>query len=320
MILLVSPAPPTSALGNGVTAERWARILRDLGHEVVTAGEDRPGEYAALVALHARKSAPAIRAFRRAHPDAPVILALTGTDLYPDLASTGVEPEILAMADRFVVLQAFGLRQLDDDLRAKARVIVQSVPAIEPRPRRTDVFEVALLAHIRPVKDPLCAARATRLLPSDSRVLVTHAGVGLDPDLSEQCRAEASANPRYDWVGELGRDEAIGILARSRMLVVPSLHEGGANVISEALAAGVPVLASDIPGSRGLLGDDYPGYFPAGDPAALSDLLHAAETDHDGFHSKLTGACERLRPLVEPPRERVAWSELLADLSIKVPS
>ena len=55
-------------------------------------------------------------------------------------------------------------------------------------------------------------------------------------------------------------------------MVLSSLSEGGANVISEAVAAGVPVLASRIDGSVGLL-DDYPGYFPVRDTAALARLL-----------------------------------------------
>lgn len=319
MILLVSPAPPTSALGNGVTAQRWARILRELGHQVVTAERYVPGTYTALVALHAAKSAAAVRAFRAAQPHAPIVLALTGTDLYPDLASTGVDSEVLGAADRIVVLQPAGLDQLDDELRARARVVIQSVPSMARSAPRRDAFEVALLAHIRPVKDPMLAAEATRLLPADSRVLVTHVGAGLDEELTEHCRAESAANPRYDWLGELPRDAALEVIARSRLLVLPSRHEGGANVVSEALAAGVPVLASSIPGSVGLLGEDYPGYFATGDAVGLADELYAAETDRAGYYAELTARCDRLRPLVDPQRERAAWSHLLTDLSVAVP-
>ncbi|MGH3449840.1 MAG: glycosyltransferase, partial [Haloechinothrix sp.] len=254
MILLVSPAPPASVHGNGVTAARWARILRALGHDVETAERYRGGHYSALVALHARKSADAIRAFHAEHPDAPVVIALTGTDLYPDLAGGGVDPAVLRIAGRLVVLQPHGLRQLDDELRSRAKVIIQSVPEIQPRPRRADIFEVAFLAHLRPVKDPLRAAAATRLLPPDSRIRLTHVGAGLDHDLAEHARVEAADNPRYEWLGELTRSDALNVLARSRLLVLTSHNEGGANVVSEALAAGVPVLSSAIPGSQGLLG------------------------------------------------------------------
>ena len=65
--------------------------------------------------------------------------------------------------------------------------------------------------------------------------------------------------------------------------------EGGANVISEALALGVPVVSSRIAGSVGLLGADYPGYFPFGDTQAWPICLHRAETEAD-FYDTLRGA------------------------------
>lgn len=319
MILMVSPRAPAAVHGNSVTAQRWARLLRELGHEVTIADEYVAGDYAALVALHAGKSAAAIRDFRASHPEAPVIIALTGTDLYPDLVSSGVDPAVLALADRFVVLQSHGLSQLAEPLRSRARVIVQSMPAIAPQPRHEDCFEVAFLAHLRPVKDPLRPAAAARALPASSRIRITHVGAGLDPDLADRAAAEAADNPAYDWLGERPRAEALAVLARSRLLVLTSLNEGGANVVSEALAAGVPVVSSAIPGSCGLLGDDYPGYFPVGDTAALADLLLAAETDRDGFYGDLVGRCDRLRALVEPATERAAWAALLAELPLARP-
>ena len=107
------------------------------------------------------------------------------------------------------------------------------------------------------------------------------------------------ANPRYLWRGDRPRADVRRLLGRARAVVLSSLSEGGANVISEAVAAGVPVLASRIDGSVGLLGRDYPGYFPVGNTAALARLLHRIETDPD-FLTRLHRARqllhERLRP------------------------
>lgn len=318
MILLITPPASAAVHGNGVTAQRWAEILRGFGHEVRVADSYRPGDYRMLVALHARKSAAAIVAFRAEHPRAPVVLALTGTDLYPDLVSSAVDPGVLRIADRLIVLQPHALRQLDDALRSRARVIVQSMPAVPARPQRADVFEVAVLAHLRTVKDPLRAAEATRLLPPGSRILVSHVGAALDDELGGRAAREDAQNPRYDWLGELSRSAALDLLARSRLLVLTSRDEGGANVVSEALAAGVPVVSSAIPGSQGLLGDDYPGYFAVGDTAALADLLYAAETDAGGRYEELVRRCRALRPLVDPRHEQRAWAELLAELSLPI--
>lgn len=316
MILIVTPTAIGSTHGNGVSARRWAAILRDLGHEVEVSEGYRGGDYSALLALHARKSADAVRAFHADHPRAPIVIALTGTDLYPDLITAEVDPDVLGLAARLIVLQPHGLAQLGPDLAERARVIVQSVPPIPSRPPRTDCFEVAFLAHIRPVKDPLRLAAATRLLPADSRIRVNHVGEARDEALAAEAARESRANPRYTWLGPTMRDQALALLAGSRLLAITSLHEGGANVVSEALAARVPVVASAIPGSIGLLGEDYPGYFPAGDEEALAEALYAAEQDREGYYERLCECCLALHGLVDPAKERDAFAALLRDLKL----
>lgn len=313
-ILMATPEPPASDYGNSVTARRWADIFRDLGHEVHVSLGHADGDYDALVALHAVRSAEVIRRFSAERPGAPVVIGLTGTDLYPDFAASGVDPAVLERADRFVTLQSHGVRQLPPRLRSRARVITQSMPLVDPEPPRTDCFELAFLAHVRPVKDPLLPARAVRLLPADSRIVLTHAGGARDADSERAVAAEAAQNPRYRWLGALPRTAALAVLARSRLLVLASRHEGGANVVTEALALGVPVISTRIPGSTGLLGDDYAGYFPIGDARALAALLYAAEHNRDGFYDLLRERCHALRHLAEPGRERNAWSELWAEL------
>jgi glycosyltransferase involved in cell wall biosynthesis len=223
---------------------------------------------------------------------------------------------VLALAARLVVLQPHGRRQLGPELADRTDVIMQSVPPIEPRPPRPDRFEVAFLAHVRPVKDPLRLAAAVRLLPDDSRIQIVHAGAARDEALAAAAAAESAANPRYDWLGPLPRPEALGLLAGSRLMALTSLHEGGANVVSEALAAGVPIISSAIHGSIGLLGADYPGYFPPGDTDALAALLSAVERDRDGRYRTLRERCHALRPLVDPARERQAFADLLRKLGL----
>ena len=138
-------------------------------------------------------------------------------------------------------------------------------------------------------------------------------GGALTDDMKTQADAEAATNPRYRWLGELPRWQALRVLARSRMLVLTSEMEGGANVICEAIACSVPVISSRISGSIGLLGEDYPGYFPVGDTQALADLLMRVETD-TAFYDTLKIRCERLKPIVDPNRERKSWECLLQNL------
>lgn len=314
-IALVHPSSATTVHGNAVTAMRWAAILRDLGHDVTIPATYDGRRYDVLVALHARKSASAVTSFLDACPQGRVVVALTGTDLYPDLETTGVDPAVLAAAARLVVLQPAGIAQLPSDLRPRARVITQSVPPIPRGQPRPDCFEVAFLAHLRPVKDPLRLAAAVRLLPAASTVLVTHAGAAYTDDLTDLASAEATDNPRYDWLGPLPRDGALRLLARSRVLALTSLHEGGANVVSEALAAGVPVVSSRIPGSVGLLGEDYPAYYPAGDTEALAQLLDRVERNEAGLYDAMLERCAVLAGQVDPALERDAWQRLLAEVT-----
>jgi putative glycosyltransferase (TIGR04348 family) len=312
-ISLVTPAPAGSRKGNRVTALRWAHFLRELGHRVRVRTEYAGERCDVLVALHAGRSAASVRRFHEMHPDAPLVVCLTGTDLYDQMRTSPEARQSLELASRLIVLQPLGIEELPAHLRPRARVIYQSVPP--PRfhvTPRQDVFEVCVLGHLREVKDPLRTAQAARLLPATSRQRVLHLGAALSPDLAAAARAEQAANPRYRWLGELPRWRALRVLARCRLLVLTSRLEGGANVISEALAVSVPVISSHIPGSVGLLGSDYPGYFPYGKTQALADLLHRAETDA-AFYQALRRHCARRRRLFNPTRERQSWARLLRE-------
>ncbi|MGH9785114.1 MAG: glycosyltransferase [Terriglobia bacterium] len=143
---------------------------------------------------------------------------------------------------------------------------------------------------------------------------ILHVGGALTKEMERQARAEMKSNPRYRWLGELPRGQALGLLARSRLHVLSSQMEGGANALCEAIACSVPTLASRIPGSVGILGPKYPGYFPVGNTRALARLLRRAETDAE-FLKRLLDWCGRLKPLVEPAREREAWRRLLEEFT-----
>jgi putative glycosyltransferase (TIGR04348 family) len=313
-VCLVTPAPRGSRKGNRVTALRWAHILRALGHRVAVAEAYHGQRCEVLVALHALRSFPSVERYRAERPDAPLVLALTGTDLYGDIHTHAEARRALVLATRLVLLQPLGIAELPEEVRARARVIYQSVPVPHMRAApRQDRFEVCVMGHLRAVKDPFRTALAARLLPPSSRLRVLHLGGALDEGMAEQARHEAAVNPRYRWLGELPRPRALRLLSRCRLLSLTSVQEGGANVVSEALAASVPVVSSRIAGSVGLLGEGYPGYFPVGDTEALARLLERAEADV-GFYRELRRHCERLRPLVDPAGERRRWQELLDEL------
>ncbi len=314
-IVIATPAPAHSRAGNRVTAVRWSRILQSLGHCVRLTDEFSGQECDVLIALHARRSYGAMKLFRGLYPNRRIVLALTGTDLYGDIRTRRSARQALEWADRLVVLQPLAVDELSHRLQAKVRTIYQSVrpPRSVAKPS-SRVFQVCVMGHLRPVKDPLRAAKAARLLPVSSRTQVVHVGGALSAMMERAARVESAANPRYRWVGEVPRGRALRILSRSRLLVLTSKMEGGANVISEAIAMSVPVISSRIPGSVGLLGEDYGGYFPVGDTQALAALLQRAETD-SAFYESLRSWGVGLQPIFDPARERRSWASLLDELA-----
>ena len=271
-----------------------------------------------MIALHAWRSADSIRSFRERQPDRPLIVGLSGTDIYRyidrDRASV---MRSLACADRLVALQELARRRVPARFRNKLRIVYQSaLPVRRGRAERTGSFDVAVIGHLREVKDPFRAAQAARRLPLSSRIRIVHLGAAETPGWAAAAKAEMATNPRYVWRGDRPRADVRRLLGRARAMVLSSLSEGGANVISEAVAAGVPILATRIDGSLGLLGRGYPGYFPVGDTEALAQLLIRIETD-SAFLKRLKRAIAHRAPLFRPAREKAQWKSLIEEVMPK---
>ena len=315
-IKLVTPAPLRLNNGNKITAVRWAGILRKLGHQVDVNQfyDGAPGDL--LIALHARRSHASIQKFSQLHPELPLIVVLTGTDLYRDIHNDHDARRSLEVATRLVALQPMAFAELPKRFHSKTRVIYQSAAPYRRQILRSSkrIFKVCLIGHLREEKDPLRAAFAVRRLPSESRIRLLHIGLALDVRLEKQARTEAARNARYRWLGELPHWKTRRVLACSDLALITSRMEGSSNVLSEALASSVPVVASKIPGLIGTLGKNFPGYFPVGDTQGLAALLLRSETDSK-FYRRLKRACARVSRLVEPKREFEAWRRLLREFN-----
>jgi putative glycosyltransferase (TIGR04348 family) len=314
-IQLVTPAPLTINNGNKITALRWARILKSLGHRVQVRQTYDGSPCDVLIALHALRSADSIRRFHDTYPTKPLIVVLTGTDVYRDIHESKEAQRSLELATRLVALQNLALRELPKHLRSKTKVIYQSAAKLPGAPkRRKDRFDVSVIGHLRDEKDPLRTALAVRGLPQRSRILVTHVGLALDPVIEKEVKAEVKSNPRYRWLGQLSHRKTRALLAASKLVAITSKMEGSSNVLSEALASGVPVIAAKISGLMGTLGNRYSGYYPVGDTERLRRLLLRAETDRE-FYRLLKRQCQSLAHKVKPPREIAAWKNLVLKIA-----
>ncbi|HCY63815.1 MAG TPA: TIGR04348 family glycosyltransferase [Oxalobacteraceae bacterium] len=320
-IVMISPALANANNGNWQTASRWAHILRQRhAVTILASGDLRPQDLPAppdlVIALHARRSATALQALAERFPQVPTILVLTGTDLYRDIRIDAAARQTLQRADQVVVLQQAGLEELTPEIRARTSVIHQSAPLLKPLDAgcksRMPHFEVCMIGHLREEKDPAAFMQAATLLATP-RIRLTHIGGALDAELAAMAEATAARHASYRWLGALPHEEARRRLQRCHLMVIASKMEGGANVIIEALASGVPVLASDISGNRGMLGDDYVGYFPLGDSAALARAIERAAGDA-AYYAQLQRQCQARAPLFAPEREQAALLDLVDNM------
>jgi putative glycosyltransferase (TIGR04348 family) len=324
-VAIATPATAEANNGNWRTAERWAGFLVGGGGcEVSLHAGDDPGPLAdadALIALHAVKSRVAIDRFRADRAGAPLAIVLTGTDVYgaDGTAARGGEAwrHAAESASALVVLQPATLARLDAGLRAKARVIVQSATPLQAAAARDDA-EVVAVGHLRAVKDPRTLWRAARRLaqhpdnPPPFRI--DHIGAALEPALADEARAtEAACGGAFRWRGGLDHVATRRAIAAAQLLVHPSLAEGGAHAVIEAVVSGTAVIASRIEGNTGLLGDDHDGLFPPGDDAALAALLGRFFAE-PAFAARLGAQGAALVPRFAPDAERTAVRALAHDL------
>jgi putative glycosyltransferase (TIGR04348 family) len=303
-IALVTPAPRGTVNGNRHTAERWAAFLRSAGHRVsmTDSWPDEGPRCDLLLALHARRSHASIVRFAERNPGSPVVVALTGTDVYRDIHASSAARRSLQIATRLIVLQPKALEELPRAMQRKTSVVIQSAATRLIHRPVMGRFRFCVIGNLRAEKDPLRALAALAHFPMEPRIELIQIGAALDRALAASAAAASRQEPRYRWLGGVPHARALAWLASSHAMVISSRMEGGANVVCEALRIGTPVLASRIPGNVGLLGLRYPGYFEPGDARALARLM--LRTANDGhFYSRLRKALRPLRAMTAPPNE-----------------
>ncbi len=316
-ILLITPALANSRTGNRVTALRWKNILTELGHKVtVKASNDDITQTGkkndAMLALHAWRSAASIDSFNQQYPQKPLIVALTGTDIYKYIHSHP-KPTLrsIEQADALITLHDLAHLAIPKLARKKVNIIYQSADLIKRKLNKNKrFFDVCVIGHLREEKDPLRTAYAVRRLPDNSRIRVTQCGKAYKAFWGERAKKETQVNSRYKWCGEVPHWKINQLYANADLTVLSSKMEGGANVISEACRARLPIIASDIDGSIGLLGSNYPGYYVCGNTNSLRELLIKAEMDKF-FLARLTKACQAKASLFTYRKEKSSLKKLI---------
>ena len=273
-----------------------------------------------LLALHARRSAQAVRAWYAARGSRGLAVVLTGTDLYGDLAHDASAQASVEAAARLVVLQDQALAALPPASRGKARVIYQSVPQRRTLPKPVRHLTALMVGHLRAVKSPQTFFEAARLLRDEPAIRLRHIGAAEDPEWAGLARATERDAPGYRWLGAQPHGRTRAAIQRAHVLVHASALEGGAHVVMEAVCSGTPVLASRVDGNVGMLGADYEGYFEHGDAAGLAALLRrcraeqGAENPERTLLGRLRAQCALRAPLFAPAAERASLLRLVHEL------
>jgi putative glycosyltransferase (TIGR04348 family) len=313
-ICIISPALAAANNGNWQTAKRWQQMLSNDYHvEIMLQWDGRP--FDAMLALHARRSADSIAQWSAKFPAKLIALALTGTDLYRDIAVDPLAQQSLKLAHRLVVLQDMGPKSLPAEFQSKCQVIFQSTPRRQRVQKTTQKLRALMVGHLRSEKSPETYFAAARALAHRHDIVLDHIGAPLDAELGELARQLAAEVLTYRYLGEQTHEQTRTQIARAHVLVHPSRMEGGAHVVMEAVMSGTPVLASLIDGNVGMLGADYSGYFDCGDADQLAKaLIECREGQNlpDSKLNQLARQCSFREKLFEPLAEKTSLLRIFA--------
>jgi glycosyltransferase involved in cell wall biosynthesis len=140
--------------------------------------------------------------------------------------------------------------------------------------RAADAFRILYLGSLNARKSVQTLVSAQRHLDRAGRRAVT-AIVGDGPSLREiEAAIRESGSPNLIMAGSQAPDLVPAWLASADVLALPSISEGRPTVIIEAMASHVPVVATDIPGTRELVSPGRTGFlFPVGDDVAMTQRI-----------------------------------------------
>ncbi len=161
-------------------------------------------------------------------------------------------------------------------------------------------FNLLYIGNLIPLKRVDVAIKALFELPEYFRLFI----VGDGPEM-ENLRALAfrlKVHERVFFEGRKPHAQIPSYLSRSHALLLLSESEGRANVVLEALAAGVPVIASDIPGNRELIIDGENGIIvPVNDHKSVANAINYLFKDEKRWQAMSKKAKEFVI------KERLLW-------------
>lgn len=186
--------------------------------------------------------------------------------------------ERLLGTDEVLALTRYAVSELPGDLADRARIRITGAQGAFAAPPRSTAAggHVLVVGKVMPHKNVVAGLAGVVLAQRADRTLRGVAVVDAFPDDERDLRAVLVAVGadlvRWDFRFQPDDTELAALVAEAAVVVVPSLHEGFSLPVVEALGSGTPVVVSDIPVHRELLGD-APGFADPGDPVALAAAI-----------------------------------------------
>jgi glycosyltransferase involved in cell wall biosynthesis len=331
-ILILTPTAFPMVTGNAVTAERWRRGLEQKGRSVKVFATEGKTPLDLLREIH--RFGPKVIHIHHAYRAAflfldprvascalpfPIVVSPAGTDIHLDLLAEEkreIVLRILGLARAIVVQnEAMGeaIREIRPDLMDRIHDVPKSILWFGSDP--CDLRSIAgcqpgevlffLPAGIRPVKGNLEALRAMKAVHRRRPNLrVVFSGPILDEGYGASFQEELRENRAFArWIPQISPSAIRSAYASADLVLNTSMAEGFSNVLLEAMAAGRPILASDIPANRGPLlgpeGEDPAGWlYDLGDPRDF--LEKAIRLVDEPKEREALGRAGRLRALQFP--------------------
>ncbi|MBK1614425.1 hypothetical protein CKO44_13195 [Rubrivivax gelatinosus] len=179
---------------------------------------------------------------------------------------------------------------------AEAEVIHNGVDvqALRSHARAERDVDVAFVGRLDRPKGPLAAARVLAALAAEGRRCVL-AGDGPLRDATHRALQATPGGRQVRCVGALPHDQALALVASARVLIMPSLWEGLPLLPMEAMALGVPVVATRSPGTAEVIDDGRTGVLVAsGDECALTQQVRGLLGDEQRWRTLQANGLQRV--------------------------
>jgi glycosyltransferase involved in cell wall biosynthesis len=215
------------------------------------------------------------------------------------LAAVPIEKYCIRHADHLIAPNGYAERYFGDEIRGAFLELPNAVPdryfEVEPAPEPGRILFSGTLLPLKHIDDLVGALPDVVARVPEARLHIAGDGRDADYVAGLQRRVETlGVGNRVTFLGQISAEAMLDEYARASVLVLPSAHEASPMVIAEAMASGLPIVATRVGGVPYLVDDGASGYLvELEDSTALSARI--AELLDDPRRARQLGAVGRAR-------------------------